>query len=118
MRMVRSRMLSDSDWPSEWMACFAAERAGLIDQPSLVRWRAEWLARLAAARALLLDQLLGVDEQTLVTVPVHGEWTAKDVLAHAAAWDAEYVRLFNRVLKGGERIERWTTRAGQRTVLC
>ena len=45
------------------------------------------LARLASERAGLWEQILGLDEQVLAQVPVIGDWTAKDVLAHIAAWD-------------------------------
>jgi uncharacterized damage-inducible protein DinB/predicted RNase H-like HicB family nuclease len=45
------------------------------------------LARLAAERADLLAQLLYLDERALITEIVHGRWTARDVLAHIAAWD-------------------------------
>jgi hypothetical protein len=90
----------DSDWPSQWMARFVAERSLLTDPTSRARWRSEWLARLAAERGLLIDQLLGVHEHMLLTVPVTGTWNAKDVLAHAAAWDTEYIRYFNTVLAG------------------
>lgn len=51
-------------------------------------WRQELLARLAAERSYLLRQLWALDETTLTTVPVAGEWTAKDVIAHVAAWDS------------------------------
>jgi len=53
----------------------------MIDQKALL------LARIAAARAELWRELLAQDEATLSTQPIAGEWTAKDLLAHVAAWD-------------------------------
>ncbi|HEX9116029.1 MAG TPA: DinB family protein [Anaerolineae bacterium] len=44
-------------------------------------------ARLATARAALWRELVAVDRDVLETQPITGEWTAKDLLAHIAAWD-------------------------------
>jgi len=51
--------------------------------------RRQLLACLAAERAELLWQLLDASETTLSESPVFGkgDWTAKDLLAHIAAWD-------------------------------
>jgi predicted RNase H-like HicB family nuclease/uncharacterized damage-inducible protein DinB len=49
--------------------------------------RCHLLARLAAERAELLAQLLYLDERTLTGEVVWGQWTARDILAHVAAWD-------------------------------
>lgn len=51
-------------------------------------WRLELLARLAAERSYLLRQLWALDEATLTTVPVSNGRTAKDIIAHVAAWDS------------------------------
>lgn len=51
-------------------------------------WRRELVARLAAERSYLLRQLWALDETTLTTRPVSGGWTAKDIIAHVAAWDS------------------------------
>ena len=53
----------------------------------LLAWRAELLARMAAERGRLFWTVLGVDEKTLTTRPVAGEWTVKELLAHIGAWD-------------------------------
>lgn len=45
------------------------------------------LAHLAEARSALLETLLYMEEKALVETPAVGEWTAKDLLAHIAAWD-------------------------------
>ncbi len=51
-------------------------------------WRLELLARLAAERSYLLRQLWALDEATLTAVPVSNGRTAKDIIAHVAAWDS------------------------------
>ncbi|HOG45382.1 MAG TPA: maleylpyruvate isomerase N-terminal domain-containing protein [Anaerolineae bacterium] len=50
------------------------------------------LDRLILERAKLYDTLLGLDEATLSTQPLCGAWTAKDVLAHIAGWEARAAR--------------------------
>lgn len=51
-------------------------------------WRLELLAQLAAERSYLLRQLWALDEATLTTVAVSNGRTAKDIIAHVAAWDS------------------------------
>lgn len=51
-------------------------------------WRLELLARLATERSYLLRQLWALDEATLTAVPVNNGRTAKDIIAHVAAWDS------------------------------
>ena len=58
------------------------------------------LARLAAARADLLFSVLGLEENALATQPVAGPWTAKDILAHVAAWEAWTVGRLDMALSG------------------
>jgi predicted RNase H-like HicB family nuclease/uncharacterized damage-inducible protein DinB len=58
------------------------------------------LARLAAERAGLLEQILGLDERMLMQVPVIGDWTAKDVLAHVATWDRWEARIMRSMVAG------------------
>lgn len=58
------------------------------------------LARLATARAELLYSVLGLDEAALCSSPVAGEWTAKDILAHVAAWEAWTVGRLGMALSG------------------
>ena len=50
-------------------------------------YRSTVLARLAAERAGLMEQLLGLDEAILTQEQITESWTAKDLLAHLAAWD-------------------------------
>jgi uncharacterized damage-inducible protein DinB len=66
----------------------------------LAAYRRSLLARLARERAGLLAQLLYLDEQTLVHEFVHGEWTAKDTLAHIAARDASQHRAMRQMVAG------------------
>jgi len=62
------------------------------------------LARLAAERAALLWQIVGLDEKTLTESPVFddGAWTARDVLAHVAAWDEVATERIELLLTGRE----------------
>ncbi|MCL7452080.1 MAG: DinB family protein [Anaerolineae bacterium] len=53
----------------------------------LSAYRQSLLARLASERAGLLVELLGLEAAALTAQPVVGDWTAKDLLAHVAAWD-------------------------------
>jgi hypothetical protein len=62
--------------------------------------RRHLLARLAAERARLLEQVIGLDEKTLTGSAVVGDWTAKDLLAHIAAWDRWALQEMQRMLKG------------------
>ncbi|MFQ6102341.1 MAG: DinB family protein [Anaerolineae bacterium] len=68
----------------------------------LAVYRCHLLARLAAERAGLLWQLIGLDEKRLTELPVfeEGDWTAKDLLAHVAAWDRWEKREMKRMLAG------------------
>lgn len=62
----------------------------------LADYRGHLLARAAAGRVALLWPLLGLDEETLTGQSVFDDYTAKDVLAHVAAWDereADWVEL-------------------------
>ncbi len=54
----------------------------------LSSYRQTLLARLAAERARLLAQVMYLDEEVLTGEIVWGGWTARDILAHIAAWDA------------------------------
>jgi hypothetical protein len=58
------------------------------------------LARLATARADLLYSVLGLEAAALSSVPVGGDWTAKDMLAHLAAWEAWAVDRLHMALSG------------------
>ena len=57
---------------------------------------------MAAERAGLLLACLGLDANTLVSTPVMGEWTVKDVLAHVAAWDNIHANRAELALTGRE----------------
>ena len=60
----------------------------------------ELLAWMAAERDDLLAQLAGLDERILCEQPVMGDWTAKDLLAHVAHWDAFFTRSVELALAG------------------
>ena len=57
---------------------------------------------MAAQRAGLLMACLGLDANTLVSVPVMSEWTVKDVLTHVAAWDDTHANRAELALAGRE----------------
>ena len=65
-------------------------------------WRAHQLAHLAAERAGLLWQAAALDEGALTGSPVCDHWTAKDLLAHVAAWDEMFAGCIELVLAGRE----------------
>lgn len=62
--------------------------------------RSHLLARLSAERAALLDGLLGLVESALTEKPVFDDWTAKDILAHIAAWDRWEARTMQCMVAG------------------
>jgi hypothetical protein len=59
-----------------------------------------YLARLAAAKERLLAALEGLNEQTLTTEPVVGDWTVKDMLGHIVSWNDEFRREIKLILEG------------------
>lgn len=65
-------------------------------------WRAYLMADLAAERAGLLWQAVALDEGALTGSPVFDDWTAKDLLAHVAAWDDMFAGCIELVLAGRE----------------
>jgi hypothetical protein len=60
----------------------------------------ELLAWMAGERGDLLAQLTGLDERILSQQPVMSGWTAKDLLAHVAHWDAFFARSVGMALAG------------------
>ncbi len=58
------------------------------------------LARLEAARTELLDAIEGLSQKQMTTVPVAGEWTVRDILAHIAGWAAWDLAAIRGVLAG------------------
>ena len=70
------------------------EHAAHIEEV-LFDWRKDLMARLAATRSSFVWQLVALDEETLKGAPLfngetEGAWTAKDIVAHVAAWDELY----------------------------
>ncbi|MCP4423411.1 MAG: DinB family protein [Chloroflexi bacterium] len=63
-------------------------------------WRLELLARLAAERSYLLRQFWALNEETIHTVPVVDDWTAKDIIAHIAVWDSVILSRIRKVANG------------------
>ena len=58
------------------------------------------LDRLLLERAGLYAALLSLDEATLTGQPLCGTWTAKDVLAHIAGWEARFAARLPGLLAG------------------
>jgi hypothetical protein len=74
------------------------------DPAALTLRRRRLLARLAEERGELLWRILGPDELTVTEKPIFDEsdWTAKDLLAHIAAWDRWEHRAMDTMLTGEE----------------
>jgi hypothetical protein len=66
----------------------------------LARSRADLLAEIARRRAGFLAPLVGVGATTLEAEPIVEGWTAKDLLAHVAAWDELYAERLELLLGG------------------
>lgn len=60
----------------------------------------QFLQRLNDAHQRLLASIAGLDEDTLCTVPVAGEWTIKDIFGHLVSWDDEFRREIREILAG------------------
>ena len=58
------------------------------------------VARMAAVRARLLRELIGIDEQALVTGHLYGDWTAANLLAHLGEHDRLYAQMVRDALSG------------------
>ena len=71
----------------------------VIDQPTTPRQKL-YLARLAAAKERLLTVLEGLDEKALISEPVVGDWTVKDMLGHIVSWDEQFRREITLILAG------------------
>ena len=94
--------------PEEWRTARKALRR-LLDlerehtariRAVLAAWRLELLATMARERAALLSAMLDLDPAMLSEVPVAGDWTCKDLLAHVAAWDEFVTARIELVLAG------------------
>ncbi|MCI0399167.1 MAG: type II toxin-antitoxin system HicB family antitoxin [Chloroflexi bacterium] len=77
------------------------EHVGHVRQV-LAAWRADLMARLAAERSALAWKLISLDEETLSRRPVFEGYTAKDLLAHVAAWDEFHVNRMKLAAAGRE----------------
>lgn len=53
---------------------------------------------MAAARARLFHSLLGIEEQTLITLPVFANWTAANLLAHLGEYDLIFKERLGRII--------------------
>jgi hypothetical protein len=62
--------------------------------------QAVFLRRLTDAKNRLLHSIAGLDQATLCTEPVAGDWTAKDILGHVVSWDREFRVDIGMILRG------------------
>jgi hypothetical protein len=60
----------------------------------------QFLEHLDDAHQRILACFEGLDEQTLCTQPVTGDWTVKDILGHLVSWDEEFRREIREILQG------------------
>lgn len=58
------------------------------------------IARMAAVRARLLYHLLNLDEHTLTSARLYGDWTAANLLAHLGEYDTLYTQMVRDALSG------------------
>lgn len=70
-----------------------------IEQPLTLR-QERYLARLAASKDSLLAAISGLDEQSLTSEAVAGDWTIKDMLGHIVSWNDEFRREIKLILEG------------------
>jgi len=66
----------------------------------LTKRQQTFLGRLAQAREGLLAVIDGLDEETLCTVPITGDWTIKDILGHLVSWNEEFQSNIAAILAG------------------
>jgi hypothetical protein len=62
--------------------------------------RTELVARVRADRARLEATLSRMSEEQLVQPGVEGDWSAKDIMAHIAAWEQRMVSWIDEALRG------------------
>ena len=61
--------------------------------------KAKALSDLAAAHAAFKEAIEGIPEDR-ITAPMHGEWSAKDLIAHVSAWNEVAALDMARVARG------------------
>ena len=61
--------------------------------------KAKALADLAAGHVAFKEAVRGIPEDK-VTVPMHGEWSAKDLIAHVSAWNEAASLDLHRLARG------------------
>jgi hypothetical protein len=71
-----------------------------MSQPQIPSPKSLLTARLAATRARLLRSLIGIDETSLTTQPVVGDWTVALLLYHLGEYDALYAQAAQDALVG------------------
>jgi hypothetical protein len=69
------------------------------DQITTAR-QAAFLQRLTHAKERLLNSIADLDQATLCSEPVVGEWTVKDILGHLVSWNEEFRADIQMILSG------------------
>lgn len=62
--------------------------------------QSDLLSRLEASRQELLAAIAGLPDDALVQPGVAGDWSAKDLLSHLTAWEAELVTMLAQARQG------------------
>ena len=61
--------------------------------------KAKWLADIAAAHVAFKEAIRGIAEERLAA-PMHGEWSAKDLIAHVSSWNENTSLDARRIARG------------------
>ena len=61
--------------------------------------KAKWLADIAAVHVAFKEVVRGVPEEKL-SAPMHGEWSAKDLVAHVSSWNENTSLDARRIARG------------------
>jgi hypothetical protein len=67
---------------------------------SLTPRQHRFLKRMADARERLLEAIAGLDETSLTSEYVVGDWTVKDMLGHIVSWNDEFRANIRAILQG------------------
>jgi uncharacterized damage-inducible protein DinB len=70
-----------------------------------------FLGAMATARASLVEALVDLDEAALTGVAIEGDWTAKDIVGHIAAYDESVLDAARKAHHGEAPVWGWDTAA-------
>lgn len=60
---------------------------------------AEIVSELKYGRSILLESLEGLSKREMTEIPIYGDWTIKDVLAHIVGWDQRVLHTLPMILQ-------------------